>query len=340
MRPRPVRVTGPRLAALVVAALLAGCTAAGRPAPTVAPTTPPATEAPPTPVPATATPEPEPTAPPEPTSGPIRPAPPTPPAVVATPDARPGGGIVRQQVFHSPAFGQDMSYLIYLPPGYEESDRPYPTLYLLHGVAGDSTEWPSIGVPDAADELIAAGAIQPMLIVFPYGDAGYYVNNANGGLRWEDHLVQDVTANVDATYRSLPRPESRAIGGLSMGGDGALHLAMRHPEIFGVAAAHSPSSRLLFEHVAPDVYGDEPFFRAHNPFWLAQGLPTSIPVRFWIDVGDDDPWRWNASAIHFALEARGIPHEFHILPGTHDGEYWIAHTPEYLRYYGRTLAGP
>ena len=256
---------------------------------------------------------------------------------VATPDVRPAGSTVLEQTFYSPALDREMPYLIYLPAGYDESSDRYPTLYLLHGVAGDRTEWPSIGIPDAPDRLIADGTIRPLVIVFPEADASYYVNNATGGLRWEDYLVQDVVANVDGTYRTLARPESRAVGGLSMGGDGALQLAMRFPHIFGVAAAHSPSSRLLFEHVPADVYGNEAYFRARNPFWLAQDEPGAALVKIWIDVGDEDPWRWNARGIHTALEARGIDHEFHLLPGIHDAEYWIDHVDEYLAYYDRVL---
>lgn len=254
---------------------------------------------------------------------------------------REAGSSIQEQTFFSPALDETMHYLVYLPAGYTTSTRRYPSLYMLHGVAGDSREWPDIGIPDAADRLIEAGEIEPLVIVFPYADASYYVNNATGGRRWQDYLVQDVLASVDGTYRTIPRPGSRAIGGLSMGGDGALQLAMRFPNLFGVAGAHSPSTRLLFElNVPTDVYGNEAYFRAHNPFWLAQQEPGATQVEIWIDVGDEDPWRWNADAIHSALEARGIVHEFRLQPGIHDAEYWTANTEEYLRFYNRTLAGP
>lgn len=241
---------------------------------------------------------------------------------------------------YSPALHEELLYLIYLPAGYEESDRHYPTVYMLHGVAGGPGEWPEIGIPDAADRLIAEGAIRPMVIVFPEADASYYVNGATSGQRWQDYLVRDVVAHVDTTYRTVPRPESRAIGGLSMGGDGALQLTLRFPDVFGVAAAHSPSSRLLFEHAAMDVYGSEAYFRAHNPFWLAQDANPEIGVKLWIDVGDEDPWRWNARAIHAALDARGVAHEFNMLPGLHDGDYWVAHVDDYLQFYDRALTFP
>jgi enterochelin esterase-like enzyme len=338
-RSRPGRGRPGRLAALSVVPLLliAACVPSSE---TSTPTLVPATSAPIGAAQPTATAILRSTLVPVPTNTPGPQVLPTRPAAVSTPDRRAVGSTIVEQVFSSPALGQNMSYLIYLPAGYENGDRRYPTLYLLHGVAGDSTEWPSIGVPAAADRLTRDGAIQPMIVVFPYGDAGYYVNNASGGLRWQDHLVEDVVASVDQTYRTLTRPESRAVGGLSMGGDGALQLTMRFPEMFGVAGAHSPSSRLLFEHVPADVYGSEAYFRAHNPFWLAQDVAGAERIKIWIDVGDDDPWRWNATAIHAALDARGIVHEFHMPPGTHEGDYWVAHLDDYLGFYSRSLAGP
>jgi len=259
------------------------------------------------------------------------------PRTGATPGLRPSGSSLEEHTFVSPTLGEEMLYLVYLPPGYEETDRRYPSVYMLHGVAGGPGEWPEIGIPDAADRLIADGTIQPMVIVFPNADASYYVNGATSGLRWQDYLVGDVVAHVDTTYRTFPRSESRAVGGLSMGGDGALQLAMRFPDVFRVAAAHSPSSRLLFEHAAADVYGSEAYFRAHNPFWLAQEVNPEIGVKIWIDVGDEDPWRWNARAIHAALEARGLEHEFNLFPGLHDGDYWVAHVDDYLQFYDRAL---
>lgn len=261
------------------------------------------------------------------------------PTPAATPDVRPAGSEVREHAFFSPALGETMSYLVYLPPGYATAARRYPTLFMLHGVAGDSREWVDIGIPEAADLLIEAGEIEPLLIVFPNADASYYVNWAASGRRWQDYLVQDVLASVDGAYRTVPRPESRAVGGLSMGGDGALQLAMRFPNLFGIAGAHSPSTRLLFEvNVPTELYGNEAYFRAHNPFWLAQADPGAEQVRIWIDVGDQDPWRFNARAIHAALEARGIDHEFRLQPGVHDADYWIGHAHDYLRFYDGALA--
>ena len=260
------------------------------------------------------------------------------PCPLGATEPRAAGSRIERRTFASEALGRAACYLVYLPPGYDDETERYPVVYQLHGVAGDASEWITIGTPDAADRLIADGTIRPLVIVFPYGDASYYVNAADGGPRWEDHVVREVVGDVDVTYRTLAQRESRAIAGLSMGGDGALQLAMRFPDVYGISAAHSPSTRLLFEHASAEAYRDDAFFRAHNPYWIAQWAPDLDRVTFWIDVGDEDHWRWNTRAIHATLTARGIPHEFTVLPGRHEGEYWVENVDLYLRYYDRVLA--
>ena len=260
------------------------------------------------------------------------------PCAASATEPRAAGSRIERRTFASDALGREACYLIYLPRGYDDETERYPVVYQLHGVAGDATEWLSIGTPDAADQLIEDGTIRPLIVVFPYGDASYYVDANRGGPRWEEHVVREVVSDVDASYRTFARRESRAVAGLSMGGDGALQLAMRYPEVYGISAAHSPSTRLLFEHASAEAYRDEAFFRAHNPYWLAQSAPGLDRVTFWIDIGVEDHWRWNTRAIHATLSARGIPHEFTQLPGRHEGEYWVDNVGLYLRYYDRVLA--
>src|SRR5438445_531295 len=96
-------------------------------------------------------------------------------------------------------------------------------LYQSHARPGARKRWPCYGVDRTAHCLVTAGARQPTLIVLPQGDEGYWLNHA-GGERWGDYVASDVVTSVDATYRTLPAAGSRAVGGLSMGGHGALQL--------------------------------------------------------------------------------------------------------------------
>jgi enterochelin esterase-like enzyme len=130
---------------------------------------------------------------------------------------------------------------VYLPPSYASSDKRYPVVYYLPGY-GDST---MIGfqLPGAIDSLIESGEVQAMIIVVASGDSkmggSFYVNSPVTG-NWEDHIVKDVVGFVDANFRTLPQAESRGITGHSMGGFGALNIAMRHPDVFGAVYSMSP----------------------------------------------------------------------------------------------------
>ncbi len=244
---------------------------------------------------------------------------------------------VVEDSFYSAALGQEMSYLVYLPPGYDADGRRYPTLYMLHGIGGSNREWLGYGIDVAASCLMRAGRVQPFVVVLPQGDESYWVNHAPDGPRWGDYVADDLVAQVDAVYRTLPAPASRAIGGLSMGGHGALQLAYTHPDVFGVAGAHSPTLRPQDE--APEYFADALTFPRVDPVSLAKWSDGASRVRTWIDVGDADPWLWRIEELHDALDERGIAHDWHVWEGDHESEYWTAHVADYLAYYGDVLVG-
>lgn len=138
---------------------------------------------------------------------------------------------------------------VYLPPSYEKSTGRYPVVYFLPGF-GDMiqmyTEWQfyqGFSLKPAMDRLIGAGKVREMIVVIPNGQqfsgGSFYVNSPLNG-NWEDYVVKDLVAHIDGRYRTLASAASRAICGHSMGGFGALNLAMRHPEVFGAVYALSP----------------------------------------------------------------------------------------------------
>jgi S-formylglutathione hydrolase FrmB len=269
------------------------------------------------------------------------PAPPT-PTPFPTPQPPPAGVSASRLEYHqfaSATLGRTMPYYIFLPPGYNSSpDQRFPVLYMLHGLSGAAEEWRWYGIVEDAGELMDTGAIQPYIIVLPQGDQGYWVNQAGPeGERWGDYLAGDLVDYIDATYRTLPSPASRAVGGLSMGGFGALSLGLTQPDVFGVVGAHSPSLHPA-DTAPPFLVGDDPaIYQAVDPFALAERVDPAAAPRVWIDVGDADLWLVRGEEVRQALDQRGLAVDYVVTPGDHDDIYWSAQAASYLRFYGSAL---
>ena len=149
-----------------------------------------------------------------------------------------GGSVssVETIVFDAPSVGRSMRFSLVLPKDYGQSEKRYPVLYLLHGYGGYHEGW----IQDGAAEYAAA---YDLIVVVPDAGNSWYVNWAvseNGEKNnWEDYIVKDVVGYVDSHYLTISRRKGRAIGGLSMGGYGAMVVGLRNPEMFCSVASHS-----------------------------------------------------------------------------------------------------
>jgi S-formylglutathione hydrolase FrmB len=168
---------------------------------------------------------------------------------------------------------------VYLPAGYDETEEIYPTVYCLTGFTGrgkmllnDSAFTPDLA--ERMDRLIAAGTIRPMIVVMPdcftyYGGSQYINSTATG--RYEDYLVEEVVPHIDANLRTIADREHRAVMGKSSGGYGALIMAMRHADLFGLAC--STSGDAYFEHCyLPDI---------SKAVRVIKGDPARFMRKFW-----------------------------------------------------------
>jgi len=137
---------------------------------------------------------------------------------------------------------------VYLPPSYNTSSKKYPVIYFLGGFGDRVSDWTNgtyqgFKIHTSMDQLINLKSVNEMIVVIVSGynflGGSFYVNSSVSG-NWEDFVINDVVGYIDTNYRTLQDKKFRAISGHSMGGFGALNLAMRHPDFFGAVYALSP----------------------------------------------------------------------------------------------------
>jgi S-formylglutathione hydrolase FrmB len=298
-------------------------------------------------------------------------------------------GTVHEDVFVSQALGVRKYVAVYLPPSYaRDATRRFPVAYYLHGLSGSETDWLSRAAIDVvADSLFAAGTPE-VIVVLPDGDDGWYTNwvdpvpyracadttrteSANRYCvqqpNYDDYIARDVVSFIDSHYRTMADRAHRGIGGLSMGGYGAMILSLRHPDVFGAAASHSGVVSAMYSGPKPFAaparyastvdelratatafwnrytrfYGsDLERWRAGDPARVAERLKQAnqaVPKLF-IDCGREDGLVDQNRAFDWELTRLGIAHSYAEWPGAHTWRYWSAHVPESMSWMARQIA--
>ena len=257
--------------------------------------------------------------------------------------------------FSSRILGHSVGYCILLPPSYDvEVARRYPILYLLHGLGENEQFLVRGGGLNLVEDLWEQHQIGDFLIVTPAADSSFYINSHDGQVRYEDFVVEEFLPFIEHRYRTRRGRAARGVEGISMGGYGALHLAFRHPELFGSVSAHSaalierlPEVRDSHAAATPrlrilgGVFGapiDRPFWERNNPLTLAR-TANLAGMTIYFDCGSEDDYGFEAgaAALDKELSARGIVHEFHIYPGRHDWIYFAEHLPASLEFESQAL---
>ncbi len=304
-----------------------------------------------------------------------------------------GHGQTVSDTLWAQALGTWKRVMVWLPPSYTTSpSRRYPVAYYLHGAYGDESNWTVQGrLAVTLDSLVAAG-MPELIVVMPDGDDGFYttwnfLGDYNGCRRnrppnaepagtycvpwphYDDYVTWDVVRFIDRTFRTLPDRRHRGIAGLSMGGYGAISLALAYPHLFSAAASHSgvlaPSVGVLpspapvdrFDIAALRVsYGEarwrlwRPIFgndsiawTSRDPRHLAARLQVKQPdlmPALWADCGTDDPYLVQNRTFRDALQRRGIPLTYAEHAGRHDWAYWRRYSPASVSWLAARLSVP
>lgn len=244
-------------------------------------------------------------------------------------------------VFHlnqQPALEKMASVAVITPDG---AKGPFPVLYLLHGLSDDHSAW----VRRTSLERYAANL--NLAIVMPDGGRSFYVDHKElPYLAYEKFMTEDLIAFTDRTFRTIPTRSGRAIAGLSMGGYGALKLALSHPDLYTAAVSHSGA--LYQGKYAPDPknewtrqwvpwFGRWPMGGSDDLFALAERLPKSQRPKIRMDCGKKDFLLDANRAYHRHLKKIDYPHEYAEHPGVHDWAYWDLHIKDTLAFVAKTL---
>jgi S-formylglutathione hydrolase FrmB len=244
---------------------------------------------------------------------------------------------VRHVCVRSPALGRRADISVYAPPGAPEG---LPAVILLHGVYGSHWGWTrSGGAHRTLARLIDAGEVQPMALVMPsdglFGDGSGYVNEA------ETWVVDEV---LRAARFAVPGAGDGGvcIAGLSMGGYGALRLAGKFPDNYVAAAGMSSITHLdqMKIFVAEDVPVTYPLTAAEQGVADVLVAAGDRVPRLRIDCGTEDLLIEQNRALHAALDAAGVAHDYVEYPGGHEWAYWRDHLDDVLRFFDDALRRP
>ncbi len=239
---------------------------------------------------------------------------------------------------------------------------PFPVLYLLHGLSDDQSIW----LRRTGIERYAS--LFPLIVVMPTTHRGFYTNAATPpGLKYEDHIIQDVVGAVDRVFPTIRNRKGRAIGGLSMGGYGAMKLGLKYPDMF--CSIHSHSGALLgayprsekkgnlyaLREMHPEmlaIFGEDREGSVNDPVELARKCPKNKRPAIKIDCGNEDFLLEDNQIFHNYLQKMKFPHEYTEYAGdenwascgilntkrnAHDWGFWDLHIQEALVFHCQNL---
>ena len=220
----------------------------------------------------------------------------------------------------------------------------FATFYLLHGLSDDSTMW----LRRSRIEDDVAGL--PLIVVMPDGFRGFYTDN-HRGQAFGKYVGEELVHVIDRVFPTIAEKSARCVGGLSMGGYGALRTALTYPQKFASANSHSgavaagrhtePRPDTAWGQYFDDIFGPASAASRGGPHDLvalatAAHAAGTLP-QLLIDCGESDFLFQDNLDVTADLAAAGVPHTFRRFPGAHDWDYWADHVRDAVRVPRRGL---
>ena len=257
---------------------------------------------------------------------------------------------------------QVVHYCVYLPADYDAGaaqhpPKRYPVLYFLHGLGDNEQTLFNSGGWTLLEDLRNQHKMGDFMIVAPEGKRSFYIDSADGSVRYNEFFLQEFLPQIESKYRIKPGRAGRAISGISMGGYGALRFAFAHPELFSAVSAQSAA--LITESpqtldsasrtgaplggVLAAVFGkpiDARHWNDNSPFVLAKRNASGLrKLAIYFNCGQDDNYGFEkgAAALHDTLQKDGVKHEYHPYPGDHSFTYFLSHFAEVMEFHSRAF---
>ena len=224
----------------------------------------------------------------------------------------------------------------------DTGEPPFDTFYLLHGLSDDHMTW----VRRTRIEWYVREL--PLIVVMPDGFRGWYTDNEHGPA-YGRYIGEELVEFVERSFPARRDRGARHIGGLSMGGYGAIRAALRYPDVFGSANSHSGAmiygsmdwtgpdrheDRRAFAEEMLHVFGPRPEGSSHDLLTLARTTSVAgLVPRLLLDCGSEDFLLDANRQFHAELQRLRISHEYHEFPGGHDWDYWDRHVQEALQFH-------
>lgn len=241
--------------------------------------------------------------------------------------------VLRDVTFHSKALQRDMPYRVVMPSD-PTTGKKLRTVYLLHGGGGGFRDWTNYSD-------VAKYAEDGLILVMPEGNSSYYANAATRPQdRYEDYIVKDLIEDVESKFPAIGGREGRAIAGVSMGGFGAINLALHHPQLYafasGISAAIDVPSRPFsmkrweqwrrFRAIFGPWEGS--IQRSDDPFLLARSADVEKAPYFFLTCGEQEGLLGPNRRFASLLKERHFQYEFHTTPGDHNWKQWDEWLPK------------